>query len=357
MLTATPSGTDRYHTLFLSLASNYTAARHLRILTTHPHVAGSGANSDLAIYVSGVLSSHSFHTHFSIHSVLLSRPLSRSLTLSVPNLSDDRHSPRTFSFALTQRTYSDDPYAKQASEVTPTFHAFAKSGTAVGAVVYVNYGRVEDYQSLREKGIDVSGAIVLARYGKIYRGDIVRNADMAGAVGVVVYTDRTDYGGGGRGIGFPMGKWMPESGVQMGMVYMGVGDPTTPGWGSSRDGDCERLSVEEMEKMGVFPRIPSLPVSMKDGEMILKEIGGPEAEKAWQGGGDSDGGGEEMVYRLGPGPAFLNLSYHVRIASLLLCALWIDFFVEFFFFLQGKNEFKNIQNVFGVIEGEEEPDR
>ncbi|MCH96867.1 putative glutamate carboxypeptidase, partial [Trifolium medium] len=42
--------------------------------------------------------------------------------------------------------------------------------------VYANYGRVEDYLKLKEKGINVSNTVVLAKHGKIFRGDIVKNA-------------------------------------------------------------------------------------------------------------------------------------------------------------------------------------
>jgi len=42
-----------------------------------------------------------------------------------------------------------------------------------GDVVYVNYGRVEDHEYLEEHNISVKGKIVLARYGKIFRGDKV----------------------------------------------------------------------------------------------------------------------------------------------------------------------------------------
>lgn len=214
-----------------------------------------------------------------------------------------------------------------AKEVLPTFHAYAKSGTAAGPVVYANYGRVEDYATLREMGVKVMGTVVLARYGEIYRGDIVRNAYVEGAVGVVIYTDRKDYGGGDGGGSkwFPEDKWMPPSGVQVGSVYTGLGDPTTPGWASSDD--SERISRSEIEKGGDIPLIPSLPVSSADGEVILTSIGGQVAHDEWQGSKDAP------VYRVGPGPGFLNLSY------------------------TGKEIITKIENVIGVIEGEEEPDR
>lgn len=209
----------------------------------------------------------------------------------------------------------------------PTFHAYAKSGTVAGPVVYVNYGRVEDYTTLKHIGVNVSGTVVLARYGEIYRGDIVENAYDAGAVGVVIYSDRKDYGGGGGGDAkwFPDDKWIPPSGVQVGSVFNGAGDPTTPGWPST--GSCERLSEDEVEKGGDVPLIPSLPVSGADGEEIIRSLGGAVANDDWQGGIDAP------VYKVGPGPGFINLSY------------------------TGKQVISTIQNVIGVIEGAEEPDR
>lgn len=199
------------------------------------------------------------------------------------------------------------------------------SGTAIGSVVYVNYGRVEDYLILKEMGIKVSNTIVLAKYGKVYRGDIIKIAYEEGAIGVVIYSDKKDYGGSDEAKWFPDEKWLPPSGVQIGGVYSKVGDPTTPGWASS--GECERLSMDEVEKGGDVPLIPSLPVSGEDGEKIIRSIGGPVADDDWQGSKDAP------TYRVGPGPGILNLSY------------------------KGQEVITTIQNVIGVIEGAEEPDR
>ena len=112
----------------------------------------------------------------------------------------------------------------------------------------------------------------------------MKNAYEVGAVGVVIYTDERDYGGEEC---FPESRWMPPSGVQVGTVYNGLGDPTTPGW-ASVDG-CERLSEESVELRGDSPGIPSLPISAADGEVILKTV----------------------VGGVGPGPGILNLSYVV----------------------------------------------
>ena len=43
-----------------------------------------------------------------------------------------------------------------------------------GQLVYVNYGRVEDFEKLKTTlNVTVKGKIAIMRYGKIYRGDKV----------------------------------------------------------------------------------------------------------------------------------------------------------------------------------------
>eukprot|EP01047_Picozoa_sp_COSAG01_P037810 COSAG01_NODE_3028_length_6703_cov_2.824955_8_plen_179_part_00 len=44
-------------------------------------------------------------------------------------------------------------------------------GGVSGPVVYANYGRREDFELLAKMGVNVSGCIVLARYGKLFRGE------------------------------------------------------------------------------------------------------------------------------------------------------------------------------------------
>ncbi|XP_022731511.1 probable glutamate carboxypeptidase LAMP1 [Durio zibethinus] len=322
ILLFSPPPKSYYHSLFISntLADNASISHHLYTLTRRPHVAGSQANAEAAAYVLSTLSSCNMKAHIISYEVLLTYPASRSLTLT-------RSPPEPpITFDLKQEIYEGDPYADVANEVLPTFHAYAKSGSITGPVVYVNYGRVEDYETLIEMGVNVTGTVVLARYGRIYRGDIVMNAFDAGAIGALVYTDRKDYGGGGGDAKwFPDDKWMPPSAVQVGTVYNGSGDPTTPGWASTEG--CERLSVEEVGRSGDVPLIPSLPISGADGETILRSIGGQIAKDDWQGSKDAP------TYKVGPGPGVVNLDYN------------------------GKEVIATIQNVIGVIEGIEEPDR
>ncbi|KAJ0873272.1 putative glutamate carboxypeptidase II [Helianthus annuus] len=150
---------------------------------------------------------------------------------------------------------------------------------------------------MAERGNNWCGA-----FGRVYMGMNLDSGELLAVkqVSVVVNTaskDKTQvyYVGGGGGGGtkwFPDDTWLPLSGVQVGSVLNGAGDPTTPGWPSSMEG-CERLSEDEVERAGDVPSIPSLPISGADGEEILRWIGGVVAEDEWQGDEDAP------VYRIG----------------------------------------------------------
>ncbi|KAL6845596.1 hypothetical protein ACP4OV_025091 [Aristida adscensionis] len=313
-----PNPPPNYGALFLALGSNDTAAAHLRALTLHPHVAGTKANSLTARYVRDAFAALAIPARVTPYSVLLSYPVHRSLSLSAPG-------GRATAFSLRQETYPNDPYAAAAAEAIPTFFAYAASGSVSAEAVYANYGREEDFAYLAARGVDVAGKVALARYGRIHCEDIVHNARAAGAAAAVVYTDPLEYGGAPGEGWFPNSRWLPPSGVQVGSLFRGVGDPTTPMWASSEG--CERVAVEEAMTTDDMPLIPALPVSAQDAMVIHRVLGGAVAPPDWQG---REGG---PVYRLGPGPAVLNLTYI------------------------GNDKMATIENVFAVIEGEEEPDR
>jgi N-acetylated-alpha-linked acidic dipeptidase len=297
VLLGSPSNpSTNYGSLLLSLGSNDTAATHLRALTLHPHVAGTKANSLTAAYILDALSALSFPAHITPYSVLLSYPVHRSLSLSAPGRA-------TKSFSLSQDTYPNDPYAPAAAEAIPTFFAYSASGSVSAEAVYANYGREEDFAYLASAGVDVAGKVALARYGRIHCEDIVHNARAAGAAAALVYTDPLEYGGPPGEGSFPDTRWLPPTGVQVGSLFRGVGDPTTPMWASSEG--CERVSVEDAMATDDMPGIPALPVSAQDAAEIQRVLGGAVAPADWQG---RDG---SPVYRLGPGPAVLNLTYQV----------------------------------------------
>ena len=80
------------------------------------------------------------------------------------------------------------------------------SGDVEGEVVYANYGSPEDFDRLKQLGVDVRGKIALVRYGQNFRGVKAFVAQERGAAGVLIYSDPSD-DGWKRGDKYPAGPW------------------------------------------------------------------------------------------------------------------------------------------------------
>ena len=150
-----------------------------------------------------------------------------------------------------------------------------------GEVVYVNYGLPEDYRELDALGVDVRGKIVLARYGKSFRGVKTQQAELRGAKGIIIYSDPED-DGFTKGPVYPDGPWRPADGIQRGSVqyiFNYPGDPLTPGEPSVPG--TRRLAPADA---GNLPRIPSTPLSYGEAQPLLESLEGPEAPESFRGG-------------------------------------------------------------------------
>ena len=113
----------------------------------------------------------------------------------------------------------------------PPFSAYSGDGDVCAEVIYVDYGLIDDYETLDSLGISVRGKIAIARYGRSFRGIKVREAEKRGAVGLMIYSDPQD-DGYFRGDVYPRGPMRAAGGVQRGSVMNGNGDPATPGYAS-----------------------------------------------------------------------------------------------------------------------------
>jgi len=159
------------------------------------------------------------------------------------------------------------------------WNAWSGSGTVEAEVVYVHFGRREDFERLAALGIDPRGKIALARYGGNFRGYKAVFAEAAGCVGLVMFTDPAD-SGSVRGPVWPEGGWANDDYIQRGSVLVqpAVGDPTTPGRESTRD--AERVPVASLR----LPTIPVQPIGAGAAREIVSRMGGARAPDEWQGG-------------------------------------------------------------------------
>ncbi|PBK66113.1 Zn-dependent exopeptidase [Armillaria solidipes] len=169
---------------------------------------------------------------------------------------------------LTEHTDDTDPEAGEYYDFVPTFHGLSKGGDVTGKLVYANYGLKEDYDALVAKGVNLTGSIILARYGGNFRGLKVKGAQEVGAVGILIYSDTRDDGAVTVENGYkpyPDGPARSPTSVQRGSVQfisMYPGDPTTPGYPSYEN-------VTRTEGLNI-PSIPSLPFSWANAQKLLE---------------------------------------------------------------------------------------
>ncbi len=274
--------------VFLGTPTATQMRRWLMQLTEEPHVAGTPQEKKVAEYVRDRFESFGLETEMVRYEVFLNHPESVSLSLITP-----REEP----LALMEDFLPEDKDSS-ADGMFPAFHGYGASGEAEGQVVYANYGTAADFERLEGMGISVAGRIALVRYGQVFRGLKVREAEKRGAIGVVIYSDPAD-DGYMRGDVYPDGPMRPPSAIQRGSVqYLSIqpGDPSTPGW-PAREG-AKRLTRDEMKTV---PQIPSLPIAYREAEKILREMGGENVPDGWQ-------GGLPFAYHVGPGGAAVRMS-------------------------------------------------
>ena len=188
-------------------------------------MAGTPADLKTAEYVRDRLAAYGWDAHIEAVPVLLNYPGEARLELVEPT-----HEP--LSLREEGAAWDKDAFDEAAFSA---FHGYAAAGEVTASVVYANYGDVDDFKKLAEMGIDVRGKLVLVRYGKIFRGLKVRNAERAGAAAVIIYSDPLD-DGYARGDAYPRGQARPRDAIQRGSVQFlseGPGDPSTPGWPSA----------------------------------------------------------------------------------------------------------------------------
>lgn len=186
-----------------------------------------------------------------------------------------------FKATLTEAPVPGDESSTRTKDELPAYVAFQGDGDVTAPLVYVNYGMPADYDALERLGVSVKGKIAIARYGAGWRGLKPKLAQEHGAVGAIIYSDPRDDGYSTDEV-YPKGPARPAQGFQRGSVAdMTVfpGDPTTPGYGSAKD--AKRVPREQAE---TILKIPTLPLSYGDAQVLLKALDGPVAPSSFRGG-------------------------------------------------------------------------
>jgi N-acetylated-alpha-linked acidic dipeptidase len=262
--------------------------QYMERLSARPHHVGAPYTRDNAEWILTKFREWGWEARIETYDVLFPTPKERLLEMVAPE---------RFTAALEEPAVPVDPTSSQKAEQLPTYNVYSIDGDVTGPLVYVNYGRPEDFDELDALGVSVRGAIVIARYGESFRGTKPKIAAEHGAIGCLIYSDPRDDGYFVDAV-FPGGPMRNADGVQRGSVMdltMYTGDPLTPGVAAIPG--ARRLAIKDAPTL---TKIPVLPISYGDARPLLAAMGGRVAPAAWR-------GALPITYRIGPGPSRVHL--------------------------------------------------
>ncbi len=261
---------------FLALPEGAVFREHLRELTREPHTAGSARSQEIVEYLAASMEKAGFTAEKFDYDIYLDQaPTDTRIELVTPV----RLPLNNKEYVHAQDSFSSHP------DLSMGWNAFSGSGDVTAEVVYVNYGRKEDFERLKAMGISPKGKIAIARYGGNFRGYKAKYAQAYGAVGLIIYSDPGD-NGYAAGLTYPQGPFADESTIQRGSLLTldYTGDPLTPfepALPVEGSQPVKRLHPSEVD----FHTIPVAPLPYGSAREILSRMqGAPVPERSWQGG-------------------------------------------------------------------------
>ena len=261
---------------------------YMKRMSARPHHLASPYDKDNAEWILSKFKDWGWDARIETYDVLFPTPKERLVEMVAPS---------PFKLRLEEPAVAVDPTSSQKTDQLPSFNAYSIDGDVTAPLVYVNYGRPQDYAELDRRGISVKGAIVIARYGASWRGIKPKVAAEQGAVGCLIYSDPIDDGYVVDDV-FPDGPMRNGSGVQRGSVMdmpTYPGDPLTPGIGATPD--AKRLDIKDVTTL---TKIPVLPISYADAQPLLSALRGPVVPGDWR-------GALPITYHVGPGPTKVHM--------------------------------------------------
>ena len=133
----------------------------MKLMSATPHHLGSAASRENAEFMAELFESWGYDTEIAEYQVLLPTPKTREIELVGPT---------TYTAGLREDTLPEDPSTAVRETLLAPYNAFSIDGDVEAELVFVNYGIPEDYEILERYGIDVTGKIVIAKYGRSWRG-------------------------------------------------------------------------------------------------------------------------------------------------------------------------------------------
>jgi N-acetylated-alpha-linked acidic dipeptidase len=261
----------------------------LKTLAAEPNHVGSPHDKQNADFILSLFKKFGWDAHIETFNVLYPTPVSETVELL---------GQKPFKATLQEPNIPGDTTARSKQQSLPAYLEYQGDGDVKASLVYVNYGMRDDYKTLQRLGVDVKGKIVIARYGNGWRGLKPLLAQQHGAVGCLIYSDPSDDGYSVDST-YPQGPARPPHGFQRGSVEdmtLYPGDPLTPGVGATAH--AQRL---DRTKAPVILKIPALPISYADAQVLLASLQGRVVPESWR-------GRLPITYRVGPSNADVHLA-------------------------------------------------
>ncbi|XP_022090537.1 glutamate carboxypeptidase 2-like [Acanthaster planci] len=215
---------------------------NLRYFTKVPHIAGSPAERSNAEYMRDTWEEQGLDSARLVpYDVLLSYP-DDNIPNKVSILDDGNEIFHSRLEEAMLRPGDDHP------DVVPPFNAYSYQGEPEGDLVYANYARVEDFEYLEKNhpDLNLTGTIIIARYGKIFRGNKV----------MLIYSK----------------------------VLRNCFFKTR----------CPAFAFRIDDEDTALPKIPVHPIGYGDAQLLLGNMTGVEVIESWR-------GHLPVTYRIGPG--------------------------------------------------------
>src|SRR3954462_11011616 len=243
----------------------------LKKLSSRPHHIGSAGGKAVADTIYNRFKAYGWDVRIDTYHVIFRTPKTRLLEMTAPT---------AYKALLKEPALKEDATSNQPGQLPP-YNAWSADGDVTAGLIFVNYGLPEDYEMLDRMGVSVKGKIVIAKYGRSWRGIKPKVAQEHGALGCLIYSDPADDGYYSGDV-YPKGAFKNEYGVQRGSVMdMPVypGDPLTPGVGATQN--AQRIASHN-EAPNLL-KIPVLPISYHDAQPLLQSLDGPVVPDGWQG--------------------------------------------------------------------------
>ncbi|RLV90331.1 Uncharacterized protein TRE1 [Spathaspora sp. JA1] len=219
---------------------------NLEYFSSMPHMAGTKGDLTLAKYIERYMINNGINSiEFNELSSFLNYPGTKVANQDTyVKLSDGSFTAKLYEEGTDLLAYNPNGLTTNNEQIEANY-------------IYGNFGTLQDFKQLQDNNIDITDKIVLLNYG----GDIPESTKLHYA-----------FENHAKAVIFITPKFGDNHGViqreNVGLTRMSPGDILTPGW-ASEDGYVTRVTWDKSE---ITPKIPSIPISYKDGEKLLSYL-------------------------------------------------------------------------------------